>query len=215
MKQNTKLFAIIFLIAGSLAAGFAATRLLLAPTTLPDAPRRESVANPPQDSAPHADIPKLVVLKEPRVLPDVPFQDGEGKDVSLKDWRGKIVVVNLWATWCAPCKVEMPTLDRLQATLGGADLAVVALSLDRTGPDAPRKFLEGGDMKNLPLFIDDSGEAGFKLKAAGLPTTLIIDKEGREIARLAGTAEWDSAAVIALLRRLMAGEALSTAAAAQ
>ncbi len=215
MKQNTKSFAIIFLIAGSLAAGFAGNYWLLTRDAPLDAEPGQWVASRPEDALPQAGIPKLVILKEPRKLPDFTFQDGEDRSRSLADWRGKVVVVNLWATWCSPCKVEMPTLDRLQSKLGGADFSVIALSMDRTGPDGPRKFLETAGLKSLPLFIDGSGGAGFKLKAAGLPTTLILDREGREIARLAGTAEWDSAAVTTLLQRVIAGEPLPATATTQ
>lgn len=208
MKQNTKLFAIIFLIASSLAVGFAGMYWLLAPDAGSDVGPGKLVVSRLEDVLPQPGIPKLVVLKQSREIADFVFQDGQGGTKSLKDWRGKVIVVNLWATWCAPCKVEMPTLDRLQAKLGAEDFAVITISLDRSGPDGPRRFLEAGGLKNLPLFIDETGEAGFKLKAAGLPTTLIIGRDGREIARLAGTAEWDSAPVIAFLQRTIAGEQL-------
>jgi thiol-disulfide isomerase/thioredoxin len=197
MKQNVRVLAMVIVALACAAAGFALTRWTLNTVTAPPDVRSAEV---PASSG----IPKLVVLPQPQPAADITFEDGDGKARRLSEWRGKVVVINLWATWCAPCKVEMPTLDRLQAALGGADFEVIALSLDRAGAAGPRQFLETGGMKNLGLYIDDTGEAGRALKAAGLPTTVIIDREGREIARLAGTAEWDSAAAIGWLRGVIA-----------
>jgi thiol-disulfide isomerase/thioredoxin len=149
---------------------------------------------------------KLVHAESPRPMPDVSFTDDAGQTRSLADWKGKVVLVNLWATWCAPCKVEMPSLSRLQSQLGGDDFAVVPVSLDRTGPDAPRKFLASNNLGNLPLLIDASASFGNKIGAGGLPATLILDREGREIARLVGPAEWDSPAAQDVIRAAIAGK---------
>ncbi len=110
----------------------------------------------------------------------------------LPEWRGKVVLLNLWATWCGPCKAEMPALDRLQAKLGGDAFAVLALSQDRTGPEKPAAFFAAGGIAHLPLYIDAKAEATRALRASGLPTSLILDREGREVARLIGGADWDS-----------------------
>ncbi len=137
----------------------------------------------------------------PRELPDVRFTEGSGKPVSLADFRGKLVLLNLWATWCGPCREEMPTLDRLQAALGGPDFEVVALSIDRAGMGVVDAFYAEIDVKNLARYIDESGKAAQQLNAVGLPTTLLLDREGREIARHVGPAEWDTPEMVTFFRQ--------------
>ena len=114
------------------------------------------------------------------------------------------VLLNVWATWCAPCRKEMPTLDRLQGQLGGPDFEVVALSIDRGGADVVRKFYSEIGIRRLPLRLDAAAEAQSKLGSAGVPTTLLVDRQGREIGRLIGRAEWDSSEMIAFLRNVIA-----------
>jgi thiol-disulfide isomerase/thioredoxin len=147
---------------------------------------------------------KLLRHDEPRDMPALRFADGDGRTVSLNDFRGKVVVLNFWATWCAPCKIEMPALDRLQATLGGDAFEVVALSVDRTGPAEPLRFLDREGLRNLALYIDETGESAIRVQAGGLPVTLILDREGREVARLLGIAAWDSAEAIEMFREYLA-----------
>jgi thiol-disulfide isomerase/thioredoxin len=137
----------------------------------------------------------------PRLLPDLRFKDGSGKPVSLADFRGKVVLLNVWATWCGPCREEMPTLDRLQATLGGPDFAVIALSIDRAGIAVVDAFYTEIGVENLSRYIDESGRVAQQLNALGLPTTLLLDREGREIARHVGPAEWDTPAMVAFFRQ--------------
>ncbi len=128
----------------------------------------------------------------PRALPDIEFKDRDGKELRLSNFKGKVVLLNIWATWCPPCRREMPTLDRLQGTLGGKDLEVIALSIDRAGVHAVEAFFMETGVKHLHLYIDQSMAAMRKLAVVGLPTTLLIDREGREVWRFAGAAEWDS-----------------------
>lgn len=149
---------------------------------------------------------KIVYADAPKTLPEITFQDNTGAVRSLSEWKGKVVLVNLWATWCAPCKLEMPSLDRLQAHLGGADFTVLPISLDRQGMDPPRKFLTANNLGNLPLLIDSTTSIAAKLDAIGLPATIILDREGREIARLLGPAEWDSPAAQDVVRAAIAGK---------
>lgn len=134
----------------------------------------------------------FVFKKAPEPLPELTFVDGTGAERTLEDWRGRVVLLNLWATWCAPCRKEMPALERLQQALGSDKFQVLALSVDRGGAEASKKFLDQIDVEALDLFVDPTGRATSQLKAVGLPTTLLIDAQGREIGRLTGPAEWDS-----------------------
>ena len=137
---------------------------------------------------------------QPRVLPTIRFADEKGHAMTLQDFRGKVVLLNLWATWCPPCREEMPTLDRLQARLGGPGFEVVAVSIDRDGLPAVQEFYLQTAIKQLRVYLDKSGEASANLGATGIPTTLLIDRESREIGRKIGPAEWDSPEVVTLIQ---------------
>jgi thiol-disulfide isomerase/thioredoxin len=134
----------------------------------------------------------FVFRKEPEALPEVKFQDAEGRERTLADWRGKVVLLNLWATWCVPCRKEMPALDRLQQELGSDRFEVVAISVDRKGIEGAKKFLDETKVGKLALYVDPTTRLTSELRAVGLPATLLIDRQGREIGRLLGPAEWDS-----------------------
>jgi thiol-disulfide isomerase/thioredoxin len=136
----------------------------------------------------------------PVVLPNVTFRDSNGTTRSLSEFKGKTVLLNLWATWCAPCRQEMPSLDRLQAKLGSEGFQVVTLSMDRAGIRPVLRFFEELAITNLTSYIDDSGEGMYDLGATGLPTSLLINAEGQEVARLIGPAEWDSPEVLTFLK---------------
>jgi len=140
---------------------------------------------------------------EPRPVQEVTFVDGDARDLSLADFKGKVVLLNIWATWCAPCRHEMPTLDRLQAELGGPDFEVVALSIDRKGTSAVTAFYEEIGIEALQLYIDQSAAAQRALHVLGIPTTLLLDRNGQELGRLAGPAEWDSPEMVEFLRGLI------------
>lgn len=142
----------------------------------------------------------FVMHEAPRPLPEIEFEDGNGEALTLADLRGKTVLLNIWATWCVPCREEMPTLDALEAELGGPGFEVVPLSVDRAGPEVVRKFYAEIGIEHLGLYIDASMRASFDLQAPGLPTTLLIDSEGRELGRLVGPAEWDTPEMIAFLK---------------
>ena len=141
----------------------------------------------------------FVMRKEPVVLPDIAFKDGKGNPVTLADWRGRVVLINLWATWCAPCRREMPALDRLQVKLGGDDFEVLAISVDRKGAEASANFLSETGAENLALYVDETFKVARDLKAPGLPVTILVDRQGREIGRLTGPAEWDTEDALALI----------------
>ena len=154
-----------------------------------------------------ADAPQSFAVNEtPAAVPDIRFKDGGGKPRTLADFRGKVVLLNIWATWCAPCRKEMPTLDRLQAELGGPDFEVVALSMDRAGPEQVKKFFAETGVKHLALNIDVSAKSMFTLGAPGLPMTLLIDRKGGEIGRLIGPAEWDSPEMVDFIRGRIAAK---------
>lgn len=142
---------------------------------------------------------KFSVHPAPVDLPKIVFRDGDGRKKRLSDFAGKVIVLNVWATWCAPCRHEMPTLDRLQARLGGAGFEVVALSIDRAGPKVVRAFFKEIGIKNLRLYIDTSAKSLRRLRVYGLPTTILIGRTGKEIGRLIGPAVWDSPAMVAFL----------------
>ncbi len=141
----------------------------------------------------------LVKADRPQV-PDLTFQDLTGSEATLSKWRGRVVLLNLWATWCAPCRKEMPTLNEVQKQLGSKDFEVVALSVDRKGLEASAAFLKETGADALGLYIDETSKSLESLQAFGLPATLLIDRKGREIGRLLGPAEWDSAEAIALMK---------------
>ena len=150
-------------------------------------------------AAPQQAPPNFIIHPAPKQVPDIPFADEQGRALSLKEFRGKTVLLNIWATWCGPCRREMPTLDRLQARLGGERFQVVALSIDRGGPSVIQKFYAETGVRNLALFVDASGRAGSDLGLVGLPGTLLINPEGREVARLIGPAEWDSPEMVVFI----------------
>ncbi len=137
---------------------------------------------------------------QPKALKEFKFVSGDLKAASLADFRGKLVLLNIWATWCGPCREEMPTLDRLQAMLGGPDFEVVALSIDQGGVAVVKDFYEELGLKALRIFVDPSMTAPVALSTLGIPTTLLINREGREIGRYTGPAEWDGPEVVAVIR---------------
>ena len=139
---------------------------------------------------------KFIPYSSPRAMPNVAFEDGQGQKRSLADFRGKVVLLNIWATWCGPCREEMPTLDRLQSQLGGADFEVVALSIDRGGQSVVKSFFDEINVQRLAIYVDATAEAGSKLAILGVPTTLLLDRAGNEIGRVTGPAKWDSPEVI-------------------
>jgi len=141
-------------------------------------------------------------------LPALKFRDGAGQDRSLADWRGRTVLLNLWATWCVPCRREMPALDALQARLGAPDFEVVAVNIDTRDPDKPKAWLHDIGVRNLAYYSDADAKVFQDLKvvgrAIGMPTTLIVDPKGCEIAALAGPAEWASEDGIRLVTAALA-----------
>ncbi len=144
----------------------------------------------------------FTINSQPRALPNVRMANEKQQVMTLQDLRGRIVLLNVWATWCPPCRREMPALDRLQDKLGGPDFEVVALSVDQ-GPQGVylvQEFYLQTGIKSLKIHMDSSSDAFQNLGVAALPTTLLIDREGREIGRKIGPAEWDSPEIVKLIR---------------
>lgn len=149
--------------------------------------------------------PKNFILYEaPKPIASIAFEDDGGRQRNLAEFRGKVVLLNIWATWCGPCRREMPSLDRLQGLLGGADFDVVALSIDRSGIETVRKFYDDVGIRNLPIYLDSSGKTARELATIGVPATLLIDRAGRELGRLIGPAEWDEPDIVQFLKRIIA-----------
>ena len=151
----------------------------------------------------HGEVAALAVATSPLKLPDLAFQDGEGKPKKLSDWRGKTVLVNLWATWCVPCRREMPALNGLEEKLGGSNFQVVAINMDTRDPDKPKKFLQDANLTRLGNYSDPDAKVFQDLKAIGralgMPTSLLVDPKGCEIATINGPAEWNSDDAIKLI----------------
>jgi thiol-disulfide isomerase/thioredoxin len=164
-----------------------------------------SAVNLSQKIAPlaHGEVAALTMATAPLKLPDLAFEDADGKPKKLSDWRGHTVLVNLWATWCVPCRREMPALDRLQAKLGGKDFQVVAINIDTREPDKPKNFLKDARLTQLDYFSDDKAKVFQDLKsigrALGMPTSVLVNDQGCEIATIAGPAEWDSDDAVKLI----------------
>jgi thiol-disulfide isomerase/thioredoxin len=151
----------------------------------------------------HGEVAALTMAQTPLRLPDLAFLDGNGQPKKLSDWRGRTVLLNLWATWCVPCRKEMPALDNLQAKLGGNDFQVVAVNIDTRDPAKPRAFLRDAQLTRLDYFTDSNARVFQDLKsigrALGMPTSVLVDGQGCEIATIAGPAEWDSDDAVKLI----------------
>jgi thiol-disulfide isomerase/thioredoxin len=132
------------------------------------------------------------------------FANDKGETVDLSKWKGRVVLLNLWATWCAPCRKEMPDLAKLQTALGSKDFEVVALSVDRKGLDASKAFLAEISASNLAAYVEPEAKSLAALQALGLPATVLIDRAGKEAGRILGPAEWASPEAQAMVKALLA-----------
>ena len=151
----------------------------------------------------HGEVAALTMATAPLRLPDLVFEDADGKPRKLSDWRGRTVLVNLWATWCVPCRKEMPALESLQTRLGGPNFEVVAVNIDTRDADKPRAWLKEVEVGRLAYYADTSAKVFQDLKmvgrAAGMPTTVLVDPAGCEIGTIAGPAEWASEDAVKLV----------------
>jgi thiol-disulfide isomerase/thioredoxin len=151
----------------------------------------------------HGEVAALTMATAPLRLPNLAFEDATGKPRKLSDWRGKTILVNLWATWCVPCRKEMPALERLQTKLGGPSFEVVAINIDTRDPEKPKDFLRDANLTRLGYYSDQNAKVFQELKAVGralgMPTSVLVDPHGCEIATIAGPAEWDSDDAVKLI----------------
>ena len=147
---------------------------------------------------------KLLFHEAPKPVSSEAFFDSEGASVTLDEFRPKIVVLNFWATWCAPCRKEMPTLDALRENLAGVDFEVLAVATGRSSPEDAADFLLENDIDSLELYLDPKLKLLRGMGVLGLPTTVIIDREGSEIARLLGDADWNSESAVKIFSALIA-----------
>jgi len=150
------------------------------------------------------EVAAVNVAKGPLKVPDLAFTNAAGKPMSLASFHGRTVLLNLWATWCVPCRKEMPTLDALEGELGGKDFQVVAVNIDTRDPDKPKRFLKTIGVQKLAYYADPTAKAFQDLKAIGrafgMPTTMLIDRQGCEIGTIAGPADWASPDAIKLIK---------------
>lgn len=150
------------------------------------------------------EVAALTMAKSPLRVPDLAFDDADGKPRKLSDWRGRTVLVNLWATWCVPCRKEMPALDELQGKLAGPNFDVVAINIDTRDLDKPKNFLKDAALTRLGYFADPKAKVFQELKAVGralgMPTSVLVDGAGCEIATIAGPAEWASDDAVKLIK---------------
>lgn len=149
------------------------------------------------------DMKRMTFHPEPRAPVEVSFATKEDETRTLADWQGKIVLVNFWATWCAPCRHEMPALDALQADLGGEDFEVVTIATGRNPVPMIEKFFAAEEIENLPILRDPKQHLARAMSILGLPITVVLDETGQEIARFRGDADWASEDAKTLLRAIV------------
>lgn len=154
--------------------------------------------------AAHANGLAKLIETEPTDLPETVFLDADGNEVQLSDYADKAVLLNFWATWCAPCREEMPSLDELQTELGGDDFQVLTVATGRNSREAIDKFYEEEGIVNLPVLTDAKQKLSRDMGVLGLPVTVLISSEGKEVARLLGDADWASDAAKQVIRELIA-----------
>jgi thiol-disulfide isomerase/thioredoxin len=152
----------------------------------------------------HGEVAAVTMATAPLKLPDLAFNDANGQPKKLSDWRGKTVLVNLWATWCVPCRKEMPALEGLQTKLQGPNFEVVAINIDTRDPEKPKDFLKAANLTRLGYFYDENAKVFQDLKsigrALGMPTSVLVDAQGCEIGTIAGPAQWDSDDAVKLIQ---------------
>jgi thiol-disulfide isomerase/thioredoxin len=168
------------------------------------APTLEAADEGEADMPDRTKLGEFVPATQPRPAPAISLADTSGHSVELSELQGKLVIVNLWATWCGPCLREMPSLERLQSRLGER-VAVLAVSEDRGGNKSVEPFIAKLGLKSVKIYIDPKSEVGHAFGVRGLPTSFLIDREGKVLGRVEGAAEWDSPKILGVLEPLLSG----------
>ena len=183
---------------GFLLVAIGAGAIWLAAALLPSDPVAplSTAAGPPLNG----DMSTFDLSPSPNPAPDISFSDLSGNTLGLEDFRGQVLVVNYWATWCAPCLRELPSLERMQAAVDHPEFRLLAISIDREGVEKVAPFLDENDFGGLPAYLDPSGQSAIDLEVFGMPTTIVFDRQGREIGRYTGATEWDEPEAVALIR---------------
>ncbi|MEM9475924.1 MAG: TlpA disulfide reductase family protein [Pseudomonadota bacterium] len=163
-----------------------------------------ALADPAIEAMREGDMKKLMFSSEPQTVSGATFAEADGTERTLADWQGKYVLLNFWATWCAPCRKEMPALDALNQEFGGERFEVVTLATGRNSLQGIRRFFEEEEITSLPILLDPKQGVAREMAVLGLPITVILDPEGREIARMRGDADWYSDNARAIIAALIA-----------
>ena len=171
----------------------------------------QDAARPPLRGA----MREFALQPAPATVPEIRFVDRDEQERTLDDFHGRVVLLNFWATWCGPCVQEMPSLERLQAALAGEKFMVLPVSQDRAGLPLVRRFYQEHELTGLAMFADRSSAAGRSFKLRGLPTSVLLDQDGRELGRFEGSADWSSQEAIALIRFFLPKRASSPTTATQ
>ncbi len=201
------------LIAGVYGIYAIGTRNSNAPAAIASAEKAATASNPVGGDGPidrsyaRGDLAAFVIHKTRKDVADFSFFDASGKQHALSEWRGRVVLLNLWASWCAPCRKEMPALAALEAKLGSDNFEVVAVNIDRKGAATAGKFLTENKATKLNLYLDPTASGLDKLKAIGLPASILIDRQGREIGRMFGPAPWSGPDAERLIKAAIAESA--------
>lgn len=195
--------AVLYLSVG-LGANLAAVPLAAepAPAVQDAAEKRAPVDIPALEALRDGSMKKLNFHSEPKDVSQERFTDAGGAEHQLSDWKGRPVLVNFWATWCAPCRTEMPLLDALQERFGGDGFEVITIATARSAPGGVDKFFEEAEIAHLPKFFDMDQSLARDMGVLGLPVTLLLDADGHEIARMQGDAEWFGASAQAIISQL-------------
>jgi thiol-disulfide isomerase/thioredoxin len=203
-KRSNRRFFVLGAVAVGLVAGYFGVAAVMDRPAAPTGPCAPAVATAKRISPLiKGEVAALTQATKPLEVPDLNFDDGSGQARKLSDFRGKTVLLNLWATWCVPCRKEMPALNELQTKLGSDAFQVIAINIDTRDAEKPKAFLTEGKLTALDYFTDKSARVFQDLKsvgrALGMPTSVLIDPKGCEIATIAGPAEWASGDAVALI----------------